>query len=263
MKKQLNKAQKPVTKIIIKSREEINMIRIANRIVAEVLLTLKETIKQGITTLDLDIIAEEMIVKAGGKPAFKGYRKYPATLCVSLNNEVVHGIPSKERILQRGDIVSMDVGVIYNNYVGDAALSTFVEGSSDPLANKLMEITEKSLYDGIKECLSRARLQNISSAIQATAENAGFSVVRNFVGHGVGRYLHEPPAIPNYGKRGQGPMLMPGMVLAIEPMINAGTHEVDVLSDGWTAVTKDGSLSAHFEHSVVVTENEPEILSII
>jgi len=263
VKKQVNHSQKIINKIIIKSLHEINKIRYANKIVAEVLLSLKDIIKEGLTTLDLDIYAEEKINKAGGKPAFKGYRKYPATLCVSINNEVVHGIPSKDRVLQTGDLVSIDVGVIYDNYFGDAAISLFVGESTDIVGKKLLEVTEKSLYEGIKECIPRARLHNISAVIQEIAENAGFSVVRNFVGHGIGRSLHEPPPIPNYGKRGQGPMLMPGMVLAIEPMINAGTYEVDVLSDGWTAVTKDGSLSAHFEHSVLLTDNEPEILSII
>ncbi len=235
-------------------------MRVANQIVAEVLQELKEALAPGISTYDLDRIATERIEKRGAVPAFKGYRGYPATLCISLNNEVVHGIPNPMRLISEGDLVSMDVGTIYDGYFGDAAISVVV-GEAPAIAHKLVEVTEKALFKGIEQARPKHRLQDISAAIQATVEEHGFSVVRQFVGHGIGRSLHEPPEVPNYGRPGKGPKLKPGMVLAIEPMVNAGSPEVKVLADGWTAVTSDGSLSAHFEHSVAITKKGPYILS--
>ncbi|HID97935.1 MAG TPA: type I methionyl aminopeptidase [Thermodesulfobacteriaceae bacterium] len=237
-------------------------MRVANRIVAEVLNELSESLQPGISTHDLDRIATEGIIKRGAVPAFKGYRGYPASLCVSVNDEVVHGIPSPERIILEGDLVSMDLGSIVEGYYGDAALSRLV-GSGSEEASRLIEVTVQALCKGIERARPRARLQDISWAIQEVVEKAGFSIVRQFVGHGIGRSLHEPPEVPNFGRPGQGPLLKPGMVFAIEPMVNAGGPEVRVLEDGWTAVTVDGSLSAHWEHSVAITENGPEILSML
>ncbi len=229
-------------------------------IVAEVLQELRQIIEPGITTKDLDRIAQEGIEKRGGVPAFKGYRGYPATLCISLNNEVVHGIPNPERVISQGDLVSMDLGAIYKDYYGDSAISLVV-GKGSELAERLVQVTRQALYKGIEQVRPKGRLQDISAAIQEWVESHGFNVVRQFVGHGVGRQLHEPPEIPNYGKRGKGPKLKAGMVLAIEPMVNAGSPEIRILPDGWTAVTADGSLSAHFEHSVAITKKGPYILS--
>jgi len=235
-------------------------MRAANLIVAEVLQELRQIIEPGITTKDLDRIAQEGIEKRGGVPAFKGYRGYPATLCISLNNEVVHGIPNPERVISQGDLVSMDLGAIYKDYYGDSAISLVV-GKGSELAERLVQVTRQALYKGIEQVRPKGRLQDISAAIQEWVESHGFNVVRQFVGHGVGRQLHEPPEIPNYGKRGKGPKLKAGMVLAIEPMVNAGSPEIRILPDGWTAVTADGSLSAHFEHSVAITKKGPYILS--
>ncbi len=246
--------------IVLKAPWEIELLRTANRIVAEVLTELCEKMAPGMTTLDLNLLAREGIEARGGKAAFEGYRGYPAALCVSVNSEVVHGIPSADRTLEAGDLVSLDIGVIYEGYYGDAAVSAVI-GEPTAEQERLLKITEESLYKGIDKARPKGRLSDISHAIQAHVERAGFSVVRQFVGHGIGKALHEPPEIPNYGPPGQGPVLKPGMVLAIEPMVNAGGPEVKVLPDGWTAVTLDGSLSAHFEHSVVVTKSGPEILS--
>lgn len=254
------KRSRTVSRIILKAPWEIEKMRVANMIVAEVLQELKEALCPGITTYDLDRMATERIEKRGALPAFKGYRGYPATLCVSLNNEVVHGIPNAQRIVQEGDLVSLDVGTIFEGYFGDAALSAIV-GKGSPVASRLVDVTRKALFKGIEQARPKHRLQDISAAIQAYVEGHGFNVVRQFVGHGIGRSLHEPPEVPNYGKPGKGPKLKAGMVLAIEPMVNAGSPDIKVLDDGWTAVTADGSLSAHFEHTVAITKKGPYILS--
>lgn len=254
--------RKTVKGIIIKAPWEIERLRFANKIVAEVLQVLKTEAKPGITTKELDELANDWIIKLGGKPAFLGYRGYPATACISLNNEVVHGIPSAKRVLNSGDLVSIDIGVIYKDYYGDAAIS-FIIGDGSERARNIIKVTEESLNRGIEKAKARNRLHDISSAIQQYVEANGYSVVRKFVGHGIGRRLHEPPEVPNYGSPKQGPMLKVGMVLAIEPMVNEGTSDVIVLDDGWTAVTADGKLSAHFEHSVAILNDGPEILSKI
>ncbi len=246
--------------ITLKAPWEIELLRASNRIVAQVLHELCEKIEAGMTTADLNSLAKEGIEARGGRPAFEGYRGYPAALCVSVNSEVVHGIPSKKRVLERGDLVSLDLGVIYEGYYGDAAVSVVI-GDATEEQQRLLDVTRGALEKGIEKARVKNRLSDISHAIQMHVEANGFSVVRQFVGHGIGKLLHEPPEIPNYGPPGQGPVLKPGMVLAIEPMVNAGGSEVKVLPDGWTAVTLDGSLSAHFEHSVVVLKDGPEVLS--
>jgi methionyl aminopeptidase len=245
--------------IILKSPGEIETLRESNRIVAEVLEGLRDLIKPGITTLDLDRYAEDMAQKKGAQPAFKGYMGYPASLCVSINAEVVHGIPSA-RVLEEGDIVSMDFGALYRGFYGDAAVTVPV-GRVSKNAARLLKITNEALYKGIKEAKACNRLGDISAAVQDHVEDAGFSVVRDFVGHGIGRKLHEEPQIPNFGVRGRGIELRVGMVFAIEPMVNEGTYKVKVQKDGWTVVTTDDMLSAHFEHTVAITENGPDILS--
>jgi methionyl aminopeptidase len=245
--------------IILKSREEVEKIRAANQIVAKALLVLKDMVKPGITTAELDRVAEDTILAAGGRPSFKGYRGFPATLCASVNSEVVHGIPGGRK-LKEGDIISLDLGAEYEGYYGDAAVTVPVGTASDE-AKRLMEVTRESLYKGIAQAKEGNHVSDISHAIQAHAEAAGFSVVTDFVGHGVGTKPHEDPQVPNYGPKGVGPLLKKGMVLAIEPMINAGTHEVKVLADDWTVVTRDGRLSAHFEHSIAITENGADVLS--
>jgi methionyl aminopeptidase len=245
--------------IILKSPEEVGKIERAGRIVAEVLRELKAQVKPGVTTLDLDRIAEEGIRKRGGLPAFKGYRGFPATLCASVNNEIVHGIPSK-RALQEGDIIGLDLGAIVDGYYGDAAITVAV-GAIQPEVQRLVRVTEESLYRGIEQMKVGNRLSDVSHAVQSHVEAAGYSVVKDFVGHGIGQSLHEEPQLPNFGKPGQGPRLRAGMVLAIEPMVNMGKDGVRVLGDHWTAVTEDGSLSAHFEHTVAVTEAGPVILT--
>ncbi len=249
--------------IVLKSAREIEIMRRANVIVAEILQQLKEEVVPGVTTLELDGIAEELTYKKKAKPAFKGYavaeRVYPYSLCTSVNEEVVHGMPSK-RVLKEGDILGMDFGVIVDGFYGDAAITVAV-GRVSEAAERLMEVTQNSLYRGIDELREGKRLGDLSSVIQTMVEGAGFSVVREFVGHGIGKKLHEEPPIPNYGESGRGPRLMEGMVLAIEPMVNAGNPEVELKEDGWTAVTKDRSLAAHFEHSVAITKNGPDILS--
>lgn len=247
--------------IIIKSQREIDHLKQSNAIVAEVLENLKKMIAPGVTTQELDQFAEEYILHKGARPAFKGYRGFPATLCVSINEEVVHGIPN-QRQLKEGDIVSIDVGVNYTGYFGDAAM-TLPVGEIDPAAQKLLEVTERALYIGIDEAKVGNRLFDISYAIQSWVESNGFSVVRDFVGHGIGRDLHEDPQIPNFGSPHQGPRLEKGMVFALEPMVNEGIYQVKVLSDGWTVVTADGKRSAHFEHTIVITDNGAEILSIL
>jgi methionyl aminopeptidase len=246
--------------VILRKPAEIAKIKASNIIVAEILKALRERVQVGVTTLELDKYSEDLARQKGAKPAFKGYRGYPFSLCISVNDEVVHGLPS-QRVLNAGDIVSLDFGVSYKGYYGDAALTIPVGGVSEQAA-KLIQVTEESLYCGISEAKIGNRLGDISATVQEHVENAGFSVVRDFVGHGIGRNLHEEPQIPNYGKRGRGIELKAGMFLAIEPMVNAGTYQVSVLKDGWTVVTEDGKLSAHFEHSVAITENGPEVLSI-
>jgi methionyl aminopeptidase len=247
--------------VIIKSSREIEQLKRSNAMVAEVFEKLRGMIVPGITTKELDQVAEEYILLKGARPAFKGYRGFPATLCISINDEVVHGIPGQRR-LKEGDIVSLDVGVNYIGYFGDAAI-TLPVGEVDPEAKRLLEITKKALYIGIEKAKAGNRLFDISYAIQSWVESHGFSVVRDFVGHGIGRDLHEEPQIPNFGTPHQGPRLEKGMVLALEPMVNEGTHEVRVLSDGWTVVTADGKRSAHFEHTIAITDDGAEILSVL
>jgi methionyl aminopeptidase len=245
--------------IILKSPEEVTKIHRAGRIVAEVLEELGERIRPGMTTLDLDRMAEEGIQKRGGQPAFKGYKGFPATLCTSVNEEIVHGIPS-HRTLREGDIIGLDLGAIVEGYYGDAAITVAV-GAIQPRVQRLVQVTKESLYRGIEKMKVGNRLSDVSHAVQKHVEAAGYSVVKDFVGHGIGQALHEEPQLPNFGKPGQGPRLRSGMVLAIEPMVNMGKDGVRVLDDHWTAVTEDGSLSAHFEHTVAITEAGPVILT--
>lgn len=247
--------------VIIKSPREIEQLKRSNAIVAEVFEKLRGMIIPGITTRELDQVAEEFILLKRARPAFKGYRGFPATLCISINDEVVHGIPGQRR-LKEGDIVSLDVGVNYIGYFGDAAI-TLPVGEADPEAKRLIEVTKKALYIGIEKAKAGNRLFDISYAIQSWVESHGFSVVRDFVGHGIGRDLHEEPQIPNFGTPHQGPRLEKGMVFALEPMVNEGTHEIRGLSDGWTVVTADGKRSAHFEHTIAITDDEAEILSTL
>ena len=249
--------------ISLKSVREIEIMRRANVIVAEVLQALKSRVAPGITTLELDAIAEELTLKKKAVPAFKGYsvagRVFPRCLCVSINEEIVHGIPST-RELREGDIVGLDYGVVYEGFYGDSAITVGV-GQVNEEAKRLMEVTELALQRGIEQLREGKRLGDLGAVVQETAENAGYSVVRAFVGHGIGKKLHEEPPVPNYGEPDRGLRLKEGMVLAIEPMVNAGGYEVEIKEDGWTAVTKDGSLAAHFEHSVAVTKNGPYVLS--
>ncbi len=247
--------------VILKSPEEIRKLRGNNLLVARVLEALKKMIRPGVTTLELDRYCEELTLREGAKPAFKGYRGYPFSLCTSVNEEIVHGMPS-ERKLQTGDIVSLDFGIYHQGLYGDAAVTVPVGEVTDE-ARRLMGVTEEALYRAIDRARPGNRLGDISAAIQNHVEAAGYNVVRDLVGHGIGRSLHEEPQVPNYGREGKGIELRPGLVLAIEPMVNAGTHAVKVLKDGWTVVTADGRLSAHFEHSVAITEKEPFILSRI
>jgi len=249
--------------IALKSAREIEIMRRANIIVAEVLRELKERVAPGVTTLELDAIAEEMTLKKNAIPAFKGYnvagRVYPRCLCASVNEEIVHGIPTG-RALREGDIIGLDYGVIYDGFYGDSAVTVGVGRVSEE-ARRLMEVTEIALHKGIEQLHDGKRLGDLGHAIQQVAENAGYSVVRAFVGHGIGRRLHEEPPVPNYGEPDRGIRLREGMVLAIEPMVNVGGYEVEIKEDGWTAVTRDGSLAAHFEHSVAITKDGPMILS--
>ena len=249
--------------ISLKSLREIEIMRRANVIVAEVLQDLKLRVAPDVTTLELDTIAEELTLKKKAIPAFKGYsvggRIYPRCLCASINDEIVHGIPSK-RALRDGDIIGLDYGVIYDGFYGDSAITVGVGKVSDE-AQRLMDVTEQCLYRGIQELHEGKRLGDLGAAVQRLAESAGFSVVRAFVGHGIGKKLHEEPPVPNYGESDRGLRLKEGMVLAIEPMVNVGSYEVEIKEDGWTAVTKDGSLAAHFEHSVAITKDGPYILS--
>ncbi|MCS7233633.1 MAG: type I methionyl aminopeptidase [Synergistetes bacterium] len=248
--------------MVISSNKELNLISVACRIVAETLIRLSEYIKPGVSTLYLDRVAERYILSRGGFPAFKGYKGYPATLCISINKEVVHGIPSHSKILKEGDIVSIDVGVKYKGYYGDGAW-TFPVGEINDEARKLIEVTKSSLDLAISIAKAGVTTGDIGNAIQSYVESHGFSVVRDYAGHGIGKELHEFPQLPNFGKPGTGPRLEEGMVLAIEPMVNSGSYEVEVLPDGWTVVTKDGSLSAHFEHTILVRKEDSLILTKI
>jgi len=245
--------------VILKRPEEIEKMRTSNIIVAEVLNELRGVVKPGITTRQLDEYAESLTKKKKATPAFKGYQGFPFALCASVNCVVVHGMPS-DRVLVTGDILSLDFGIYYDGYYGDAAITVPV-GSVSEEATNLMRCTEEALYHAIKEAVPGNRLGDISAACQEKVENAGYSVVRDYVGHGIGRHLHEEPQVPNYGIKGRGMELKAGMVLAIEPMVNQGTYKVKVLKDGWTVVTEDGRLSAHFEHSVAITDRGPDILS--
>ena len=246
--------------IVCRSTSEIGRIRAANQLVARVLAQLAGAVGEGVTTADLDALAERLVRQAGAEPAFKGYRGYPATLCASINQEVVHGIPSRTRALRAGDIVSLDMGVKLDGYYGDSAVTVPV-GDVPEKTGELLRVTREALERAIAQVRVGGRLSDIGHAVQACVEAHGFSVVREFVGHGIGERLHEEPQIPNYGQPGRGPKLAEGMVLAIEPMVAMGRPEVKVLSDGWTAVTKDGSLAAHFEHTVAVTAAGPLVLS--
>ena len=246
--------------IILKTSDEIAVMAQASRVVAETLQILQKAVRPGITTDELDRLAEEEIRSRGARPAFKGYRNYPKTLCASVNDQVVHGIPSK-RVLKEGDIIGLDLGAIVDGFYGDSAITVAVGQTTEGNA-RLVQITEEAMYLGIKQAVVGQRLSDISSAIQQHVESSGYSVVTEFVGHGIGRQLHEEPQVPNYGKPGQGPRLQAGMVLAIEPMVNMGGSAVKVLEDRWTAVTVDGSLSAHFEHTIAITSSgPPDILS--
>ncbi len=245
--------------VILKSPSEIEKIRQSNVIVAEILEILRQKVKPGTDTLKLNEISEELALDRNARPAFKGYRGYPYSLCASVNQQVVHGFPCK-RPLKEGDILSMDFGIFYQGYYGDAAVTVPV-GNISSVAQRLIETTKEALFLGIEQAAPGKRLSDISHAIQSRAEAAGFSVVRKFVGHGIGKALHEDPQVPNYGTPGMGIRLKPGMVIAIEPMVNVGGYEVKTLEDGWRTVTEDGSLSAHFEHTVAITEEGPVILS--
>jgi len=251
--------------IYIKTQKEIDLIRESCRIVAETLRLIKSNVKVGITTIELDQIAEDYIRSNSAVPAFKGYSQgglpgFPGSVCTSINDAVVHGIPGQVK-LEEGDIISLDVGVLKKNYYGDAATSVAVGKISDE-KRKLLEITENSLRMGIEQAKSGNRVHDISAAVQEYVEQNGFSIVRDLCGHGVGKFLHEDPAIPNFGRRGTGSKLKNGMTLAIEPMVNAGGYEVNTASDGWTVLTSDGSPSAHFEHTILIMDNSPEILTV-
>ena len=246
--------------IVCRSTAELERMREAGRLVGEVLTELAAHVAPGVTTADLDAMAEARITQAGATPAFKGYHGYPATICASINDEVIHGIPSGRRMLNEGDVISIDVGAELDGYFGDSAL-TLPVGQVSEQAATLLRVTEESLYKAIECVRTGGRISDIGHAVQQHVVGYGFSVVREFVGHGIGQKMHEEPQVPNYGERGRGPRLADGMVLAIEPMVNAGKPSVKVLADGWTAVTTDGSVSAHFEHTVAVTANGPWILT--
>ncbi|MDZ5034045.1 MULTISPECIES: type I methionyl aminopeptidase [Clostridium] len=247
--------------IIIKNNKEIDLMRLSGKIVAETLLLVEEKVRPGITTAELDRIAEEFITKHGAKPSFKGLYGFPASLCISVNEQVVHGIPGGY-VLKDGDIISVDCGALLNGFHGDAA-RTFAVGNVTEEATKLIKVTEESFFKGIEYAKIGNRLTDISHEIQNYIEASGFSVVRDFVGHGIGRVVHEDPEVPNFGKPGRGPKLASGMALAIEPMVNVGSYKVKTLNDDWTVVTSDGSLSAHYENTIVILPDGPEILTLI
>jgi methionyl aminopeptidase len=245
--------------IVLKNERDVEVMRAAGSVAAEVLNLVGNWIRPGVTTKEIDTYAANLIKERGAKSAFLGYRKYPGHACISVNDQVVHGLPNDRRV-NFGDIISLDVGVIYRGYIGDTA-KTVAVGGCDLLAQKLMDVTERALYEGIGQALAGNRVVDISRAIQKYVESNGFSVVREFVGHGVGRSMHEEPQVPNFVDGKTSPKLRPGMTIAIEPMVNAGKPAVEILKDGWTVVTRDGMPSAHFEHTVLITENEPEILT--
>lgn len=244
----------------IKTPEEIALMREAGRIVSEILDALEKAVAPGVTTWDLDALSEKLIYEKGARPAFKGYQGFPACLCASVNHEVLHGIPSKRRRLQEGDLMKLDFGVVYRGFFGDSARTVPV-GKVTVEAQALVDATRQALHKGIQAMVVGNRVGDIGHAVQRYVEQRGYSVVRDFTGHGIGRHLHEPPEVPNHGRPGSGMKLRPGMVLAVEPMVNQGTDEVAVLEDDWTAVTVDNKLSAHFEHTVLITERGPEILT--
>jgi methionyl aminopeptidase len=250
----------PKGKMEIKSADEIALMREAGRIVCEILDELEKAVAPGVTTWDLDALAEKLIYEKGAKPAFKGYLGFPSCLCASINEEVVHGIPSKKRKLAEGDLMKLDFGVVYRGFFGDSARTVPV-GKVSLEAELLVKATRESLQKAIAAAVPGNRMGDIGHAIQSHVEGLGFSVVRSFTGHGIGRKLHEAPEVPNFGDPGSGMKLRPGMTLAIEPMVNVGTHEVGLLEDDWTAVTLDSKLSAHFEHTVLITDNGPEVLT--
>lgn len=245
--------------IFLKSERELNYLRDAGKVVAKTIEELKKAVKPDVTTKELDRIAEEFIKRNGATPAFKGYHGFPGNICTSVNEQVVHGIPGVRKLVN-GDNLSIDIGTVINGYYGDAAITVPV-GEVDAEVQKLLDVTEESLYKGIAQAVVGNRLSDISHAVQSYAEDFGYGVVRDFVGHGIGRSMHEDPQVPNYGAPGRGPRLKSGMTLAIEPMINMGTYEVRTLDDGWTVVTADKKRSAHFEHTIAVTPDGPEILT--
>lgn len=248
--------------IVLKTGRELKIMREACRIAAGALQIAGKAVEPGVSTAEIDKLAEDYIRSQGGTPNFKNYQGYPATACISINNEVIHGIPSAKRILKEGDIVSIDLGAEFQGYHGDNA-ATFACGDVSPAAKRLMDTTKESLYEGIKKAVSGGRIGDISNAVQSYVEARGYSVVRKFVGHGIGTHLHEAPEVPNFGAAGRGIRLLPGMTLAIEPMINEGSSDVKILPDGWTVLTTDGSLSAHFEHTIVITTDGPKIMTCI
>lgn len=248
--------------IVLKTGRELKIMKEACSISAGALEVAGKAVEPGVTTAEIDRLAEEYIRRRGGEPNFKNYEGYPATACISINNEVIHGIPSGKRKLRAGDIVSIDLGAKFDGYHGDNA-ATFACGDVSPEAKRLMDTTRESLYEGIRAACAGGRIGDIGHAVQSYVEARGYSVVRQFVGHGVGTHLHEAPEVPNFGTPGRGIRLMPGMTIAIEPMVNAGGYDVKVQPDGWTVLTKDGSLSAHFEHTIVITADGPKIMTVV
>lgn len=247
--------------VVLKTRKEIEKMREAGRISAGALKVAGEAVEPGISTYEIDEIARKYILKQGAKPNFLHYNGFPATACISVNNEVIHGIPSRKKIIREGDIVSIDLGAVLDGYNGDNA-ATFACGDISPEAQRLIDTTRESLYVGLSKAVAGGRLGDIGSAISDYCIGRGYSVVREFTGHGIGRALHEDPAVPNYGTPGRGVRLLPGMTLAVEPMINMGSEKVRILPDGWTVITTDGKFSAHFEHTIVITDGECEILTV-
>lgn len=248
--------------IVLKTGRELKIMKEACSISAGALEVAGKAVEPGVTTAEIDRLAEEYIRRRGGEPNFKNYEGYPATACISINNEVIHGIPSEKRKLRAGDIVSIDLGAKFDGYHGDNA-ATFACGDVSPEAKRLMDTTRESLYEGIRAACAGGRIGDIGHAVQSYVEAHGYSVVRQFVGHGVGTHLHEAPEVPNFGTPGRGIRLLPGMTIAIEPMVNAGGYDVKVQPDGWTVLTKDGSLSAHFEHTIVITADGPKIMTVV
>ena len=248
--------------IVLKTGRELKIMKEACSISAGALEVAGKAVEPGVTTAEIDRLAEEYIRRRGGEPNFKNYEGYPATACISINNEVIHGIPSEKRKLRAGDIVSIDLGAKFDGYHGDNA-ATFACGDVSPEAKRLMDTTRESLYEGIRAACAGGRIGDIGHAVQSYVEARGYSVVRQFVGHGVGTHLHEAPEVPNFGTPGRGIRLMPGMTIAIEPMVNAGGYDVKVQPDGWTVLTKDGSLSAHFEHTIVITADGPKVMTVV